>query len=80
MQIQTRDLWESAFIMCEGGEIDGIRKDFSRGRREVVFIISGTGLEDHLRDYKSGRAICNVVKFRACMNHLKDLLFSSLER
>lgn len=79
-QVKTKDLWESAFLMCEGGEVEDVSIDTRRGRREVTFTLSGWGIDEHAKEYEVGRAICNVVKFRACMNHLKDVIFRRVKR
>lgn len=79
MQIETKDLWQSAFILSEGGELEDIRVNSRNGRKEVVFVLKGSKVEWLLKAFDSGQASCNVAKLRAHMSHLKDVIFRRIE-
>lgn len=75
--IETTDIFRSAFFLCNGGDLCGINvKD--NGRRVAVFVIQGEGLEDLDRQYRNGEALVNPVQFRESITHLRDLLFDKL--
>ena len=79
MQIKTKDLWQSAYVLSEGAELENVLLDSSRGKREVIFVLAGPEVEGLAKIFQSGQALCNVTRLRACMFHLKDLIFRRLE-
>jgi hypothetical protein len=78
--VETKDLWQSAFIFTEGGTLEGVRVEKkANGRKEVVFVLSGSMSEMLLKNYDSGIARCNVVELRSKMSHLKDVIFRRID-
>jgi hypothetical protein len=76
-QLETKDLWQSAFMLAQGSSLEDIRvKD--NGRREVFFVLSGDNIARLAREFRSGRALCNVASLRASMLHLKEEMFKVL--
>ncbi len=78
MTIETKDLWQSAYLLAEGGWLSKVKvQRRGDGRREVVFHLTGNGVDDLARRFVSGQAVCNVTKLKAQVNHLKDVIFGS---
>jgi len=76
MEIKTKDLWETAFILARGNNLEDVLVNAnSNGKREVIFILRREEIEESLREFRSGQAICNVSRLRASMIHLKDQMF-----
>ncbi len=78
MEIKTKDLWQGAYVLAEGGELEDVRLDKRGGKKEVIFIFTGPDVEGLVKVFQSGQALCNVTRLRASMFHLKDLVFSRL--
>lgn len=77
MKIKTKDLWCSAFVMAKGGELDEIQVDRNGGnKKEVIFILCGPDVTELSREFRSGQALCSVVRLRASMIHLKEQMFA----
>ena len=76
MAIETKDLWQGAYLLAEGGWLDGfhirIKPD---GKREYIFRLTGDGVEDLARRFKDGDAVCNVRKLKTHVSHLKQVIF-----
>src|SRR5512136_1383804 len=76
MQIETRDLWQSAYVLCEGGTLEEVRvRKKEGGQKEVVFVLNGAKVEMLAKEFDSGQAFCNITKLKANLNHLKDVIF-----
>lgn len=76
MTIETKDLWQSAYLLAEGGWLSRVKiQRRTDGKREVVFQLTGEGVDDLARRFVSGQAVCNVTKLKAQVNHLKDVIF-----
>jgi hypothetical protein len=77
MKIKTKDLWQSAFCLAKGAELDEVTLD-GNGKREVLFIFSGPDVQELQKEFLSGQACCNVSRLRASMLHLKEQMFELL--
>lgn len=76
MAIETKDLWQSAYLLSEGGWLDGVQvRRKPDGKKEVVFRLTGDGVEDLAQRFKDGDAVCNVRKLRTHVSHLKQVIF-----
>ena len=75
--LEITDLFKSAYLLCSGGDLDGIRLQ-STEKGIVLFVIKGDNLGKLDRDYRSGRALVNPLQLRECLNHLRDILFAKL--
>lgn len=73
--LETKDLWQSAFLLARGADLLDVVLHPSNGKREVVFVFRGDQVHQHLREFKSGQAVCNITNLKASMNHLKDEMF-----
>ena len=72
--LETKDLWQSAFMLARGSSLEDIRTNGS-GRREVYFILTGDNILSLAREFRSGRAVCNVSSLKASMIHLKEEMY-----
>lgn len=77
MMIETKDLWQGAYLLSEGGLLENVKVS-SRydGKKEIVFVFDGEKVEELARRFQSGQASCNVSRLKASVNHLKDVIFS----
>lgn len=78
--IETKDLWQSAYVLSEGGKLEDVRINRRNGHKEVIFILGGMGVKSLIRTFQSGQALCNVTRLKASMSHLKDVMFQHIER
>lgn len=79
-QIETQDLWQSAFLMSEGGKLEGVRVEKrSDGRKEVIFVLKGSKMERLMQVFDTGQAQCNLAQLRANIGHLKKVMFRRIE-
>ena len=76
-RFETTDIFRSAFFLCKGGDLSGIRFK-PGGRRTAVFLITGHRLSDLDREYRTGQALVNPVQLRDALNRLRDVLFEHL--
>jgi hypothetical protein len=74
---ETTDLFMGAFLICEGCGLRDIRVR-NNGRKIAVFRITGENLSRLDREYRSGDALVNPVRFRESLNRLRDMLFEKL--
>ena len=76
MAIETKDLWQSAYLLAEGGWLDGVTvRRRTDGKKEFVFRLTGQDVEDLARRFKDGDAVCNVRKLKTHVSHLKQVIF-----
>lgn len=73
-RLETKDLWQSAYMLAQGSTLEDIQPR-DNGKREVFFIFKGDNLAILAREFRSGRAICNVSSLRASMIHLKEEMY-----
>ena len=76
MAIETKDLWQGAYLLTEGGWLDGVKVNRRPdGKREFVFRLTGDGVDDLARRFKDGDAVCNVRRLKTHVSHLKQVIF-----
>ena len=75
MAIETKELWQSAYMLSEGGSLAGVRMEDRQGKKEAVFVFDGFMVEDLARHFQSGQAICHLGRLKSSMNHLKEMIF-----
>ena len=75
--LETTDIFRGAFFLCNGGDLSDVRIR-KNGRRIATFLITGKGLDQLDRDYRSGQALVNPLQFRESLNHLRDVMFKKL--
>lgn len=79
--IETKDLWQGAYVLSEGGTLEDVRVEHKRnGKKEVIFVLSGSKVEWLLRSFESGQAACNISQLRANFIHLKDVVFRRIDK
>ncbi len=77
MEIKTKDLWQSAYVLAEGGSLKQAELG-ERSKGEVFFVLDGSSVEELARQFRSGQALCNVSRLKASMSHLKEVMFETL--
>ena len=73
-RLETKDLWQSAFMLACGSSLEDIELR-NNGKKEVYFVITGDNITRLAREFRSGRASCNVNVLRASMIHLKEEIY-----
>ncbi len=74
----VKDLYEGAYLMCNGCELDHIEKAKIRNRETVIFTFTGEHLKTRIDLYRSGQATANVALFKFTLMKLKDQMFNEL--
>jgi hypothetical protein len=76
MVIETKDLWQGAYVLAEGGWLSGVQvRRRPDGKKEVLFRLTGEDVEDLARRFKNGDAVCNVRRLKTHVSHLKQVIF-----
>lgn len=72
----TEDLFLGAFLIAEGGRL----ADTQLEGTTVAFVIEGDGAEltELVTAYRRGEAHTNVLRLKAALTHLKDVMFARL--
>ena len=79
MRLLTTDLFEGAYLLSQGMELNDIWTDEGVSRRGlVVFEFNGDNIELLKDNYRKGRASANVTAFKRSLNELKDRMFGML--
>jgi len=78
--IKVSDLWNCAYLVCNGAEIKSVETQENNGKSAVFFIVSGSNADKHNQEFLNGKATANVTQLKLTMNHLKDLLFDKLRQ
>ena len=76
-RVEITDIFRGAYLLCSGGDLDGIRIN-NRGKRIASFSIRGENLTSLDRAYRSGEALVNPLQLRESLNHLRDMLFEKM--
>ena len=76
-RLETKDLWQTAYMLAQGSSLEDTAVRVN-GKREVYFVIGGDNLLTQAREFRSGRAVCNVASLRSSMLHLKEELHKAL--
>jgi len=78
--LRTDDLFLGAFGLLRGGELQAVEVLGTNGRRVAVFTISGSQLEDAVRDYHRGPALVDLRLLKSEVRRLKDVAFEAIRR
>lgn len=72
----TEDLFLGAFLIAEGARLADTQLDGTT----VAFVIEGDGAEltELVTAYRRGEAHTNVLRLKAALTHLKDVMFARL--
>lgn len=76
--LKTKDLFLSAFLLSRDIYLENI--EIEEGARVVFLFLDTSKLDELNREYREGRAVCNVVKFRESLQYLKDQMFTLLRK
>lgn len=77
----TDDLFLGAYLVAEGAQLAGTELESRPGRaRKVCFVIEAAADELAVLEsaYAEGEARTNVLRFKAALSHLKDVMFARL--
>jgi len=76
MAIETKDIWQGAYVLTEGGWLAGVTvRRKPDGKKEVLFRLKGEHVDDLARRFKDGDAVCNVRRLKTHVSHLKQVIF-----
>ncbi len=78
MHILTTDIYEGAYLLSQGMQLEKLWLNGKNGKRSVVFEFIGPQVELLRKDYQKGRASANVTKLKQSITELKDRMFSLL--
>ena len=79
-KIAVNDLFEGAYLLIRGFELDHLDIQDSRGRKVVTFTLTGHDIDGAAKDYKTGKATANVKQLKTTVDHLKDLMFHQIRK
>jgi len=81
MEIKTKDLWQSAYLLAKGSKLKDVSLYQNGGYKpEAFFIIDGEKTENLIDEYRSGQAECKVGMLKVSMEHLKEEMFRLIKR
>lgn len=78
MHLLTTDIYEGAYLLSQGMQIEKLWLNGKNGKRSVVFEFTGPQVELLRKDYQKGRASANVTKLKNAITDLKDKMFTLL--
>jgi len=79
-QTSVNDLFEVAYLLIRGFELEELSIQANRGRKVVTFILKGEGISTASQDYRNGKATANVRLLKTTVDHLKDLMFNQIRK
>ncbi len=74
--LTVNDLYEGAYLMCNGCELSGVTKTIVRNRERINFIFKGSEIKTKSEAYKCGQATANVALLKFTMIKLKDKMLN----
>ena len=78
MELQVKDLYEGAYLLCMGFHLKNLTITDGYGKRKAVFVIEGSGIEEKAESYRTGQATVNVAMLKFTLEKLKDAMFSKI--
>ena len=76
--LKTKDLFLSAYLLSRDVYLENV--EIEEGARVVFLFLDTSKLDELSREYREGKAVCNVVRFRESMQYLKDQMFTLLRK
>jgi hypothetical protein len=76
--ITISDLYEGAYLLCRGFQLNRITVIGSNGKKLCAFTFRGEGAQRASDEYKQGRATANVALLKFTMEKLKDQMFEKI--
>ncbi len=80
MEIKTRDIWQSAYILSKGGSLEDVRLQDNSNRLVTFVFKQSPEVSQFKREFISGQGECNVSQLRASMIHLKQKVFEIIRK
>ena len=77
-ELKIRDLFEEAYLICSGFELKELKVIDTGRKPKILFTITGEGIDEKSRDYRTGRATANVAMLKFTMEKLKDAMFAKI--
>ena len=77
-EVQIRDLFEAAYLLCQGCDLADMTITRNNGRKVVTFVIAGVGAHEGSTAYRTGRAMANVPMIKLTIDRLKDQMFDAI--
>jgi len=78
MELQVKDLYEGAYLLCMGFHLKQLTISDGYGKRKAVFVIEGNGIEEKAESYRMGQATVNVAMLKFTLEKLKDAMFAKI--
>ena len=78
--VKINDVWACAYLLSHGIPIQGVRATGTNGKRSVYFTFAGAKAERLHQAFIAGNATVNVIRMKATMIHVKNLLFNELRK
>jgi hypothetical protein len=73
-QIATRDMYEAAYYLILGCEVERIEVTRENKKEICTFCMTGPGLTEAQVEYLNGSATVNLMDFRRCYLRLHSLI------
>ena len=78
MELQVKDLYEGAYLLCMGFHLKQLTIVDAHRKRKAVFVITGDGIEEKAESYRTGQATVNVAMLKFTLEKLKDAMFAKI--
>ena len=78
MELQVKDLYEGAYLICMGFQLKKLTIVDAHRKRKAVFVITGDGIEEKAESYRMGQATVNVAMLKFTLEKLKDAMFAKI--
>ncbi len=82
MKIKTKDLWQTAFMLSKGSQLQDLRLSDSgeigestTKKQKIIFVLTGKNINHLKQEFQSGQAVCRVRILKSSLMHLKDEMF-----
>jgi len=79
-RIKTKDLWQTAFMLAKGSQLQDLRLSDSdeigestkEKKQKIIFVLTGKNISHLKKEFQSGQAVCRVRILKSSLMHLKD--------
>ena len=78
MSVKISDVWNCAYLLINGVQIDNVEVINNNEKLSVYFVLSGKDAEKLDLEFKTGKASANITQLKLTVTHLKDLMFDKL--
>lgn len=77
-EVRVRDLFEAAYLLCQGCDLADMTITGTNGRKVVTFVLAGDAAREGSAAYRTGRATANVGLLKLTIDRLKDQMFDAI--